>query len=209
MNEHGLRVSVSPAHDPLPFLTDSEEHVIARSIQAKLLRYRMVHYERVRDGKIECRAFVPEMRDEALAWLAPIFDCRDLSKSVFEEILQQSKEAAGDRFFDPKCVVVEGALFFCHKPEVRHFFVGELAEVVNALLKGRHEETTLSPKRVGLVLRELGVHGDRVAEGYKIVLNDDLRERIHHLAFDYRVLSLEDGVRRCGYGRREESAALR
>ena len=206
VNEHGLRVSVSPAHDPLPFLTDSEEYVIAQSFQAKLLRYRMVHYERVRDSKIDCRAFVPEMRDEALTWLAPIFDCRELGKSVFEEILRQSQEAAGARFFDPRCVVVEGALALCHKTDARHFFVGELAETVNALLKGRHGETNLSPKRVGLVLRELGVHGDRVAEGYKIVLNDVLRERIHQLAFDYRVLSLEDGVRRCRYCR-EESAA--
>jgi hypothetical protein len=62
-NEHGLRVSVSPAQEPLPFLTDSEERVVAGSFQAKLLRYRMVHYERVRVGEVDCRAFVPEMRD--------------------------------------------------------------------------------------------------------------------------------------------------
>jgi hypothetical protein len=206
VDEHGLRVSIFPAQDPLPFLTDLEEQVIAQSFQARLLRYRMVHYERVRHSKVDCRAFVPEMRDEALTWLAPIFDCRELSKSVFEEILRQSREAAGARFFDPKCVVAEAALAFCHKTDATHFLVGELAETVNALLKGRHEESNLSPKRVGLVLRELGVHGDRVAEGYKIILTDIVRERIHQLAFDYRVLSLEDSVRRCSYCR-EESAA--
>ena len=203
MDGHGLRVSVSPAQDPLPFLTDSEEEVIAQSFQARLLRYRMVHYERVRDSEVDCGAFVPEMRDEALTWLAPIFDCRDLSKSVFEEILRQSREAAEARFFDPKCVVAEAALAFCHKTDAAHFFVGELAEIVNALLKGRHEESNLSAKRVGLVLRDLGVHGERVAEGYKIVLTDVVRERIHQLAFDYRVLSLEDGVHRCRYCREE------
>ena len=209
VDEHGLRVSVSPAQDPLPFLTDSEEQVIARSFQARLLRYRMVHYERVRDSEIDCRAFVPEMRDEARTWLAPIFDCRELSKSVFEEILRQSREAAGARFFDPKCVVAEAALFFCHKPDAAHFFVGELAEKVNDLLKGRHEESNLSAKRVGLVLRELGVHGERVAEGYKIVLTDAVRERIHQLAFDYQVLAVEDGVRRCRYCREESAASQR
>ncbi len=167
----------------------------------------MVHYERVRDSEVDCRAFVPEMRDEALTWLAPIFDCEELSKSVFEEILRQSPEAAGTRFFDPKCVVAEAALFFCHKADAAHFFVGELAETVNALLKGRHEESNLSAKRVGRVLRELGVHGGRVAGGYKVVLTDAVRERIHQLAFDYRVLSLEDGVHRRRYCR-EESVAL-
>ncbi len=209
VDEHGLRVSVSPAQDPLPFLTDSEEQVVAQSFQARLLRYRMVHYERVRDKEVDRRAFVPEMRDEALTWLAPIIDCRELSKSVFEEILRQSRQAAEARFFDPKCVVAEAALSFCHKADAAHFFVGELAERVNALLKGRHEECDLSAKRVGLVLRDLGVHGDRVAEGYKIVLTDVVRERIHQLAFDYRVLSLEDGARRCRYCRGEGAASQR
>jgi hypothetical protein len=125
---------------------------------------------------------------------------------VFEEILRQSREAAGARFFDPKCVVGEAALFFCHKPDAGHFFVGELAETINDLLQGRHEEPKLSAKRIGLVLRELGIHGERVAEGYKIILTDVVRERIHQLAFDYRVLSLENSVRRCSYCR-EESAA--
>ena len=46
------------------------------------------------------------------------------------------------------------------------------------------------------MLRELGIHGERVAAGYTF-LTDVVREHIHQLAFDYRVLSLEDGVRRC------------
>jgi hypothetical protein len=209
VDEHGLRVSVSPVQDPLPFLTDSEGQVIAQSFQARLLRYRLVHYERVRANTIDCSAFIPEMREEASSWLAPIFDCRELSKSVFEEILLQSREAAGARFFDPKCVVAEAALFFCHKPDAGHFFVGELAEKINDLLQGRHEESKLSAKRVGLVLRELGIHGERVAEGYKIVLTDVVRKRIHQLAVDYGVLSLEDGVRRCSYCREESAASQR
>jgi hypothetical protein len=198
---YGLRVSISPAQDPLPFLTDSEERVVAQSFQARLLRHRLVHYETVRAHTIDCNAFIPEMRDEASSWLAPIFDCRELSKSVFEEILRQSREAAGARFFDPKCVVVEAAFFFCHKPDPTHFFVGELAEKVNDLLKGRHEESNLSDKKAGLVLRDLGVYGERVAAGYKITVTDAVREQIHQLAFDYQVPPVCDGVRRCRYCR--------
>jgi len=199
--EDGLKVSLSPAQEPPPFLADAEEQVIAQTFQSKLLRYRMVHCERVCGSRIDCKAFVPEMRDHAHTWLAPICDCPQLTNSVFEEMLQQSREVAGDRFFDPKCVVVESALFFCHKPDTSHFFIGELAEKVNVLLKGRHEESTVSAKGAGLVLRELGLHGERVAEGYKIALTDTVRERIHQLASDYRVLSVEDGVRRCRHCR--------
>ncbi len=205
--QHGLTVSVSPAQDALPLLTDSEEQVIARNLQARLLRYRMTYYERVRANKIDSSPFVPEMREEASTWLAPIVGCPQLSESVCAEILRQSQEAAGARFFDPKSLVVEAALFFCHKPEVTHFFVGELAEAVNALLNVRHEESKLSAKRVGLLLRELGIHSERVAEGYKVVLVDTVREHIHQLALDYAVLSLEDGVRRCCYCRVESTTS--
>jgi hypothetical protein len=209
VDEHGLRVSISPAQDPLPCLTDSEEGMVAQSFQTTLLRYRMVYFEKVRANKVDCSAFVPEMREEASSWLAPIFDCRALSNSVSEEILRQSREAAGARFFDPKCVVAEVALFFCHKPDTAHFSVGELAEKINDLLQGRHEEPRLSPKRVGLVLRELGIHGDRVTEGYRIILTDVIREQIHQLAFDYRVPTLDDGVPRCRYCRNGSVASQR
>ena len=194
---HGLRASVSPAQNPAPILTDSEEEVLAREFQAKLLRYRMVHYERVCASRIDCSAFVPEMREQASAWLASVVGCPELSKSVSEEILLQSKEAAETRFFDPKCVVSEAALFFCHQEGTVHFFVGELAGVVNGLLKGRHEEPEMSAKKVGLVLRELGLHSERVAEGYKVTLTDTTRERIHSVAFAYQVLPFQDGVRYC------------
>jgi hypothetical protein len=199
VDEHGLKVSLSSHQDPLPFLADSEEEVIAQRFQARLLRYRMVHYERVRDSSVDCSAFVTEMREEARAWLAPIYDCRELSKSVFKEMLRQSREASEARFFDPKCLVAEAALYFCHKQDVKHLFIGDLAEKVNVLLQGRHEDSNLSAKRVGLVLRELGVHGERVAEGYRVDLTDDVRESIHRLALDYRVLSVDDGVRRCRF----------
>jgi len=198
-DDTGLKASLSPARDPLPILTDAEEAAIAQSFQSRLLRYRMTYREKVRERKVDCSAFVPEMREEARTWLAPICDCPELTKSVFEEILRQSREAAGTRFFNPRCVVAEAALFFCHKPDTKHFFIGELAEKVNALLAGRHEESNLSAKQVGLVLRELGVHGERVAQGYKIGLTDAVRERIHQLALDYRVLSVEDRVRRCRF----------
>jgi len=193
----GFDVTLSPAQDLLPLLTDAAQESTARSMQSRLLRYRMVHYERVRGKIVDCGAFVSEMRDHARTWLAPICDCSALADSVTEEILRQSAVVAGNRFFEPRCVVAEAALYFCHKPGAVGFFVGELAEKANALLAGRHEDLTLSPKQVGLVLRGLGLHGQRVAEGYKVGLTDAVRQRIHSVASDYRVLSLDDGVRRC------------
>ncbi len=111
----------------------------------------------------------------------------------------QSREAAGARFSDPKCVALEAALFFCHKEDIEHFFVGEAAETANTLLMGRHEDSELSEKKMGLLLRDLGIYGERVTRGYKIALTDAVRERIHEMARAYQVLPVQNGVRRCGH----------
>jgi hypothetical protein len=192
-------VSLSPAQDLLPLLTDAEERVVTQDFQSRLLRYRMVYYARVCGTKVDCSGFVPAMRDEAHTWLAPICDCPELSRSVLEGLLEQSREAAGARFFDQRCLAVEAALFFCHKKDTDHFFVGEAAETANNLLTGRHEDSELSEKKVGLLLRELGIHGERVTKGYKIALTDVIRERIHQLAQAYQVPPVQDGVSRCGH----------
>ncbi len=196
-NERGLTVTIPPARNLLPPLTDSQERVMTRTFQSRLLRYRMLHYGDLRNQNIDTSALIPERREEARSWLAPIVECPELSDSVRAEISRQSEEAAGARFAEPKSVVIEAALFLCHKPDVEHFYVGDLAQVANDLLQGRHEESKLSEKRVGSLLREVGIHGRRVAAGYRVALTDVVRRRIHELAADYAVPTLDNRERRC------------
>jgi len=112
-------------------------------------------------------------------------------------LLQRSRDVEGDRLSDDPCLVAEGALFFCHKADTDHFFVRDLAEIVNASLKGRHEGRTLTDKKVGLLLRALGIRAHRVVKGHRISLTDEVREQIHRIAGTYQVLSVQDGVARC------------
>ena len=193
----GVRVSLSPAQEPPTTLTDANEREIANDFQSKLLRFRMVNRQRVCDAEVDTRVFVPAMREEARAWLAPICDCSDLRKSVCSSLLQHSREAEGDRLSDERCLIAEATLFFCHKPDTDHFFIGDLAETVNSLLKGRHEDRVLSDKKVGSLLRGLGIYGQRVVQGYRVVLTDFVREQIHEISRAYQVLPVQDGIARC------------
>ena len=193
----GMHLGLSPAPDPLPILTDADEKELASDFQSRLLRYRMVNYRRVRDAQIDLRNFVPAIRDEVRAWLAPICDCPDLQKSVSSFCLQKSRNLEGNRVSDDQCVVTEAALFFCHKENTEDVFVGELAGCVNALLEGRHEDRTLTDKKVGLLLRAVGIHGERVVKGYRIELTESVRQQIHRVARAYHVLSAQDGVASC------------
>jgi hypothetical protein len=194
VNGTGVRVSLSPSPDPLPTITDADEKESSTGLQAKLLRFRMVNHWRVRDAQVNTKQFVPAMRDEARAWLAPICDCPDLQKSVSNSLLQQSQEIKGARLTDDRCLVAEAALFFCHKNNTEHFFVGDLAECVNTLLEGRHEDRALTDRMIGSLLRALGIQSQRVVKGYKIMLTDSVRQRIHEVARAYEVISVQDGI---------------
>jgi hypothetical protein len=208
----GVQLNIPPSTEPLPLLTDDAEMGSFAELQPKLLRYRMVCHQRVRDAEVDCSKFVPLPCEEVRTWLAPLCDCPDLREAVSGYLLGRIEDEAGSRFTDFRCVVAEGALSFCHEPDQRQFFIRELADRANALLQGRHHETPLTDRKVGSVLRDLGVHAQRVAEGFKVVLTDSVRERIHFIARCHRVLSLQDGVLRCRHcpgGNAEDSVTQR
>jgi hypothetical protein len=196
-NGSGIRVSLSPALDQLPVLSDADEEAATDDFHRKVLRYRMLNYSRVRNAQIDTRNVVPSMRDEVRAWLAPICHCPDLLQSVKNSLVQQSRQLKEDRFSDDLHVVAEAALFFCHKANRQDFFVGGLAKKVNLLLKGGHEKRAVTSKKAGSLLRVLGIRSRRVTAGYKIELSDDVRQQIHGIARDYQVFSAQDGIARC------------
>ena len=159
----------------------------------------MLHRGQVQQTEIENLQLEPAIRDEALTWLAPTCDCAQLKDAVLQAFSQRSGEIAGARFSDLKCIALEGALFFCHKPRTARFFIGELAQTMNALLIGRHEEVEVSARKAGSLLSSLGLVGERVTQGFKIGLTSTTRERIHSLARAYRVLPMQDEVILCKY----------
>jgi hypothetical protein len=196
--DHAVDVSLSPSLTAIPSFSDRDEQSIGNTLQAKLLRYRMLNYSKVRDLIVNCGDLVPEMRDQARAWLAPIEGFDQLRSVVHGYLLRQSREIEQSAYSDLTCLVLESALFFCHCKDTQAFFVGDIAEKVNVLLKGRHEELTVSTRSIGAVLREIGIYGKRVAKGYKVALTGSTREQIHRLARDHRVLSVRnDSFGRC------------
>jgi hypothetical protein len=195
---HGLELSVSPAREPLPTFNDAQERRIADAFQSKLLRLRMLRYQEVRDRRIDCSSFPPELQDQAQAWLVAIEEIPELTASVSAELQRQSQKLAGDRFSNPRLSVFEAALHFCHRENTDWMFVGEVADAANTLLAARHADPNLSCKRVGAILRSLGLVGQRDAKGYRIELNAENKKHIHRIAALCGVLSV-DNVQRCSY----------
>jgi len=206
--EPAVQVNVSPSLNFIPALSDKDEQLISHMFQAMLLRYRMEKYNIVRDLDVNYGELIPEMRDQARAWLAPLFGFDPLRSVVYRHLLLQSREMEENAYSDLRCLVLESALFFCHSKDIQGFFVRDIAEKVNVLLKGRHEERTISNRSIGSILRELGIYGKRCAKGYHVLLTRATREQIHRLARDYRVLSVRNDppgpCKRCASESRSE-----
>jgi hypothetical protein len=194
-----LRIHLASTAAALPELKYDDERTIAGDFQAKLLRYRMIHFNAVRDSKIDSSHFHADVQDDVRALISHLIDAGDFRESILSSLLSRSKEHAGARFTDLDCLVIEGALCFCHDPSKEEFFVQEIADVVNAILLGRHEERTTTSKAVGQTLRGLGLTTERVTRGYQVDLTNSNREQIHRLAREHDVPSIMDGVERCDH----------
>ena len=88
---------------------------------------------------------------------------------------------------------------FCHRKGAEHFYVRELAEKVNDLLLGRHADFKLEHRKIGSVLKNLGIRTHRVTRGYRVKLEESRRKRIHHIANSYRVLSITPKINHCAH----------
>ncbi len=194
-----LRINLSSAGGMLPELKDDMERTIAADFQAKLLRYRMVQYEAVKDSHFNYSDFIPQMEEVVRALITPLIDDGEFRESVLSALTARNKDCAGARFTDLNCVVIEAALAFCHDSTVERFLVKDIADAADAILLGRDEDNRISAKAAGQVLRGLGLFPERVTKGYHLALNDSNREKIHRLAKEYNVHSLDKGTRRCDY----------
>lgn len=194
-----LRINLSSAGGMLPELKDDMERTIANDYQAKLLRYRMVQYGAVKNSHFNCSDFAPQMEEVVRALITPLIDCDEFKESVLSSLTSRNEDCAGARFTDLNCVVIEAALAFCHDSTKGEFFVKDIADAADAILLGRGEDNKIGPKAAGQVLRGLGLFPERVTKGYHIALKESNCEKIHRLAIEYNVHSLDKGTKRCNY----------
>jgi hypothetical protein len=196
-----LQIHLPPTTGALTELKDDAEKTIAPDFQAKLLRYRLIHFATVQHSHFDCTGFVPDMHDDVRALLSPLIDCGHFGESILSSLQSRSKERAGSRFTDLDCLVIESALAFCHDSSAEEFFVKDITDTANAMLQGRNEDLTIKAKAVGQALRRLGLFPVRVTDGYHLVLTNRIREKIHRSAEEHNVPSVDEGTRRCDHCR--------
>jgi hypothetical protein len=194
-----LPILLHASYAPYRRMRRSEAQQLADEFQPRLLRYRLVQHQLVAQSQFDYCAFGPQTRLLARMLGASVEGMPKVQQAIVDALVHLDEQCKSDRSQGTDAVVLEALLVLCHegKPEA---FVAEVSELANGIFLGRNERLELSPKAVGGILREhLGLYTERRAAGYRLMLTENLRRRIHQLAAGYNVLSMLKSADRCPF----------
>jgi hypothetical protein len=194
----GIEVPVHPATCNLAILNQAAEQKIAGLFQPQLLRYRLMNYQQAFCSTFDVTEFKSPMQEIARCMTACTPDDRDLQDEVLHLLKQPGIDHPVDRWTDPNCAVIEAVLARCHLGESDSLYVGQIAHDVEVILTGRGANCNVNAREVGERLRMLGLFTEpRDSKGFRLALTAELRARIHELARDFSVPTLDGDAKQC------------
>ena len=207
-----LQINLAPSRARLPIVSAKTQQEIATELQPQLLAYRLKNIAKVRESEFDLPTFASPIRILARVLGACIVDAPELQAGLVPLLEEHQERMRGERWIDLRCVVIEALLYYCHNGEKDRVHVGEIADVVGAILKGRGETPPSDPKPIGGILRLLQFSPKRDSKGYAIRLTEEVRREVHRLTSDYEVAAVQEGVALCPHcleilGNRGDSAS--
>ena len=196
----GAKLLVAPNGHPVPLLDDQELARIARVFQPRLLSFRFAAYATVRTRIIEESISKAAAHAAISALPAAGFEDGELHVKLRDLVAESVIDASEDRWTDPSTVLIESMLFSCHLPNQTEGYMGQYADVMTTILSARGEERKIQPNQVGRMVRALGFKTEpRNSQGIKLILTETVRAKIHKLAYDFAVPSIETLVAGCSH----------
>jgi len=196
----GIEISVIQASRKLPILHDSAQLRISRDFQAKLLSYRLTNYQKVLNSRFGAPELTSPIREIARSLGACTPDDADLQQEVINLLKARDAQIRSERWVEVNIVLIEALLGLVHEGKVRSPYVGQIAEAASVILAYRDDKQELEARRVGEILRQLNLATEpRDGRGVKLILTPAVSRRIHELARDCDVPSVQDGVKRCEF----------
>jgi len=193
-----VKLIVAPNGNALPLLNDQEQARIARDFQPRMLSYRFENFAAVRARTSENSNNESAVRPRVGFLPAATFEDAELRSKILDLVVDCAADDGDDRWTDPTVVLLECLAMSCHLPNQTSRYMGQVAEEIMTLLSARGEERKIWPKQVGRMIRELGFETEpRDAQGVKLLLTDTVRKKIHKLAYDFGVSSIENPVPGC------------
>jgi hypothetical protein len=206
----GFVVPMLPAADEVAQLCQETAERIAKEFQAKLLRFRLTNYSAVKNFSMPPNAFPgPSSRIKQLAHAlsAPFLGETKLTEQLFTILREADEDARVERFLEPEWLVGHALFDMCHDDMLYHRFgarrceiyIGGLAARIDEKLKWDGEDVRLGARKVGAVLKCLGLRTERLDRcGRGLKVTSALKRRIHEIArqlgIDRRTIAPSGGL---------------
>jgi len=185
----GLHIAMVPSDNHLLPLREEELQAIAK-LQNRLLMFRLLHYweyeSEYEPGFLPFLAYAPRMQELADALLLPFREDQETTRALEEAFADQHGYARAERHREPECLVITALFGLCHRKEKSTLFVGEVAALVNAARKRLNEEADLKARKVGAILKAIGLATEGISSfGRGLRLTTGVRRKIHELVRAY------------------------
>jgi hypothetical protein len=190
-----ILIGIAPAIRAVEFLDDTAIEQIAVEFQDKLLQFRMRAFNQLGVSQTfysAATALAPRMRDLAHALATPLLGDVELEKELIEALEWKDSEARVHRSLEPEWLVAQVLFRLCHPDHglgnpltgrLAAATVGAISIEINEMMARRGEDQRLQARRVGAIMRTLGVRTKSLGNlGRGIELTPDVREQIHGLA---------------------------
>ncbi|HSY63387.1 MAG TPA: hypothetical protein VK829_02255 [Terriglobales bacterium] len=170
-----------PVHSP-PTADDNLD------LQNRLLGYRLLCHDKVKNSKFHVSQFRPELCAVAEMLGAAIVDDPELQRGIIDMLKDRDEQARVDRASALSAVVLRAVLFHCHQKDQQKVFARKIAATVNQIYSEEGESLRVGSETVGHALKYLGFCSRRLGNaGRGLVLDEATKSQAHRLGQAYEV----------------------
>lgn len=163
----------------------------AEEYQSRFLSYLLHNENRLRIPDLKASRLSPALQELAATLAAAMIGDEKLEEQIVAALEVRDEEARSERSSHPDAIIIESALFFCHRKGSAEVPSSEIATYATAIFSGRCYQKKISAEAAGWALKRLGIPTERLgsaANGIRITAS--FCARIHELAVAYDVLTL-------------------
>lgn len=202
-------VSMLPSGKETQPLDDIAMRQIAHRFQPELLMLRFTNCSRVKSFRLPSSAlndFTPRMKQVVRALVAPIQGHTESESIVISALRERDRAGKIERALEPEWLTEENLFRLIHEGPIHSIVVGGIAASINEKLKFRGEDFRISARKIGSVLKSLGVKTETLGSlGRGLLFTPRLNRQIHavaqHLGISRRTIATSQGLE-AGYGGR-------
>ena len=203
----GFIIRMLPTRKETAPLDDHAMCKISQRLQPELLEFRFTSYSKVKKFRLAPRALqdcTPRTRQIGLALAAPLQGHLENESLILSALRERDSEAEAERLLEPEWLVGEALFRQCHEGEISSTLVGGIAASINQKLEFQGEDFRIGARRVGWILKSLGVPTQRLGSlGRGLMFMPGQRRQIHaiarHLGICRRTIATLQGLE-AGYG---------